>query len=69
MQRTFCRFAALLLSTVSVWAAQTTSPRQVLRADYGWKFLLGDPDEARAIAHAFRANPTAFMAQRSESVV
>ena len=48
MQRTFCRFAALLLSTVSVWAAQTTSPRQVLRADYGWKFLLGDPTDAAA---------------------
>jgi asparagine synthetase B (glutamine-hydrolysing) len=26
------------------------------------KFRLGLPDEARAIAHAFRANPTAFMA-------
>jgi len=46
MQRTL--FAALLLSAVSVWAAQTTPPRQVLKADYGWKFLLGDPADAAA---------------------
>ena len=53
MQRTFRQIAALLLaalllSTVPGWAAQTTSPRQLLTADYGWKFLLGDPADAAA---------------------
>src|ERR1700677_625852 len=40
--------AALWLSTVPGWGAQTASPRQQLTADYGWKFLLGDPADAAA---------------------
>jgi beta-galactosidase len=40
--------AALSLSAAPVWGAQTASPRQQLTADYGWKFLLGDPADAAA---------------------
>ena len=53
MQRMFRQIAALLFATLSLstapaWGAQTTSPRQLLTADYGWKFLLGDPADAAA---------------------
>src|SRR5216683_6392 len=40
--------AALSLSTAPAWGVPTSSPRQLLTADYGWKFLLGDPADAAA---------------------
>ncbi len=53
MQRThrlmvLTAFATLLLSTISMQAAQPPSPRQQLNADANWKFLLGDPANAEA---------------------
>jgi beta-galactosidase len=53
MQRTFRQIAAMLLaalslSTARAWGVATSSPRQLLTADYGWKFLLGDPADAAA---------------------
>src|SRR5882757_3733390 len=53
MQRTFRQIAAMLLAALSLptapaWGAPASSPRQLLTADYGWKFLLGDPADAAA---------------------
>jgi beta-galactosidase len=43
-------FAAFVVcfASISMWAANTNSPRQELAADAGWKFFLGDPSGAEA---------------------
>ena len=40
--------ALVLLGTISMNAAQPQASRQVLDADSGWRFLLGDPSGAEA---------------------
>ena len=40
--------AALLLTTLSLSAKSTSSPRTVFAADSGWKFILGDPAGAES---------------------
>ena len=42
----------LSLASLSMKAAEPNAPRQVLAADSGWKFLLGDPAGAEANAFA-----------------
>jgi beta-galactosidase len=42
----------LSLTSVSMKAAETNSPRLILPADSGWKFLLGDPSSAEAPSFA-----------------
>jgi len=41
-----------LASMLSAWAADARPPRQVLAADSGWKFFLGDPSAAEAPSFA-----------------
>ena len=42
----------VLVSTPLLVAVDSQSPRQVLAADYGWKFFLGDPSGAEAPSFA-----------------
>ena len=55
MQSTLRRILAIFLATlplsaVAVWGAQSTAPRQQLKADSSWKFFLGDPADAEALS-------------------
>ena len=45
-------FTAFIISVASSRAAETGEARQVLRADAGWKFFLGDPAGAEATSFA-----------------
>src|SRR5215469_8831608 len=51
MQRLLTRALAVfpcLLIAMHIWAVEPPSPRQLLRADAQWKFVLGDPAGAEA---------------------
>jgi beta-galactosidase len=51
VQRTIAVFT-FVVSAPFIWAATSPPPRQVLAADSGWRFLLGDPGGAEAPSFA-----------------
>ena len=51
-QRMLVLAFAMLVSTPLLLAVDSQSPRQVLAADLGWKFFLGDPSGAEAPSFA-----------------